>query len=239
MVPTTPSFTFHNSFSTILPLYHSFLLDQFGVIHNGSRSLHGAVDCIESMLKHEKKMAILSNTSSPSHVALGRLSCYGLREDMFVGGLVSSGEECAKYVRETYCTGVGSRKALWFTWKESDKQNPLEFLHCCETEKTRLDIAESVNEADFILLHGSEVWRQCRGALSSDEDLNFMYNQDFAMIDPLLEEASKKGLLMVCANPDLVVNLPGNVVGNMPGEHVLLKACHFICSAHDSQHSLL
>ncbi|KAL3784350.1 hypothetical protein HJC23_004113 [Cyclotella cryptica] len=221
-----PSFNLHTNFSTLIPLYHSFLLDQFGVIHNGSQSLHGAVGCIQHLLQTNKKLAILSNTSSPSAVALGRLKQYGLREDMFVGGLVSSGEECAKYVRDMYCSRSGSfTKALWFTWQESEKQSPLEFLDCCESESGEIGIAESVSEADFILLQGSEIWRRCRdlnqqhdSRSSLIQDLNFMYNQDFSVIDLLLEEASQRGLPMVCANPDLVVTLTGGVVGNMPGQ---------------------
>lgn len=171
------------------------------------------------MVRENKKLAILSNTSSPSHVALSKLSKYGLRQDMFAGGLVSSGEECLKYVKETYSS---SSKALWFTWKESEQQSPLEFLQCCENEDDRIGIAESVTEADFILLHGSEVWRRQRetehSASDVVQDLNFMYNQDFSVIDPILEASAKRKLPMVCANPDLVVTLPGGVVGNMPGQ---------------------
>jgi HAD superfamily hydrolase (TIGR01450 family) len=224
MTLTTPAFTLHTSFSTILPLYDSFLLDQFGVIHNGSKSLHGAVNCIETMVRENKKLAILSNTSSPSHVALGKLSKYGLRQDMFVGGLVSSGEECSKFVRGEYCSGSAAQtKALWFTWKESEKQSPLEFLQCCENEGNKIGVAECVTEADFILLHGSEVWRRQR-ELTEDsstdpiQDLNFMYNQDFSVIDPILKAAAQLNLPMVCANPDLVVTLQGGVKANMPGQ---------------------
>jgi len=243
------AFTLHSSFSPLLPLYHTFLLDQFGVIHNGSEALHGAVACIEFMNKQQKKMAILSNTSSPSHVAKERLVKYGLREDLFVGGLVSSGEECAKYIRHHYCNSNDisssdcsysggnnikrqAKKALWFTWKESEKQNPMQFLSYCEDydgqrSEAIIDIATSVDEADFILLHGSEVWRKCReiDSLSSSNedddvivDLKFLYDEDYKVVDELLQESADKGLPMFCANPDSIVGLPNGVVGNMPGK---------------------
>jgi len=188
------------------------------------------------MLDRNKKLAILSNTSSPAHVALKRLKKYGLRDDMFAGGLVSSGEECAKYVRENYCCNfnedasiVKAKKALWFTWKESETQKPLQFLSHIENGidgddnliggRGVIGVAESVEEADFILLHGSEVWRQSRELPTSDDlDLNFLYNEDFTMIDPLLDQSLERNLPMVCANPDFVVGLPGGVVGNMPGK---------------------
>jgi len=160
---------------------------------------------------------------------------------MFAGGLVSSGEECAKFVGENFCCnsskdGGGSgkaMKALWFTWQESESQNPVQFLSYCESGvgagdnlisgKGKIDIAKSVEEADFILLHGSEVWRRCRELPTPDDDdsvqdLNFLYNEDFTFIDPILESASRRNLPMVCANPDFIVGLPGGVVGNMPGK---------------------
>ncbi|KAL7528873.1 hypothetical protein ACHAXR_002682 [Thalassiosira sp. AJA248-18] len=229
-----PAFTLHTSFSSLISLYDTFLLDQFGVIHNGSQSLHGAADCIRSMLEREKRLAILSNTSSPSHVALKRLKKYGLRDDMFAGGLVSSGEECAKFVRENYYGGDEKKnKALWITWKESETQNPLQFISYCESGNADdnlvgvgkggvIDVAESVDDADFILLHGSEVWRRCRELPASNkeddmiQDLNFLYNQDFSIIDPILALALQRNLPLVCANPDLIVGLPGGRVGNMP-----------------------
>lgn len=222
-----PAFTLHTSFSPLLSLYDTFLLDQFGVIHNGSESLHGAQECIQTMLKKNKRMAILSNTSSPSHVAKQRLPKYGLSSDMFAGGLVSSGEECAKFVREERRRGK-MKKALWLTWQESEQQNPMQFLSYCENgldgtddDDMVIDVAESVEEADFILLHGSEVWRKCRELTSTqsseDElvDLNFLYNKDFTVIDNLLEKSLQRSLPMVCANPDFIVGLPKGVVGNM------------------------
>jgi len=172
---------------------------------------------------------------------------------------VSSGEECAKFVRDTYChhpkyydekdgdadgdkppKRKTPKKALWLTWKESELQNPLQYLSYItnginnnngdddygndDTTFTtnggyygEIEIATSVEEADFILLHGSEVWRRDDDDLNSI-GLNFLFNEDYSKIDPLLNEAAERKLPMVCANPDLVVGLPGGVVGNMPGK---------------------
>ena len=181
------------------------------------------------MKKQQKKMAILSNTSSPSHVAKQRLVKYGLREELFEGGLITSGEESAKFIRQHYCNK--GKKALWFTWKESEKQNPMQFLNHCEGQSSEagINVATSVEEADFILLHGSEVWRKCRdidSTTASDAndnnddivDLNFLYDEEYSVIDELLQEAANKGLPMVCSNPDLIVGLPNGVVGHMPGK---------------------
>ena len=140
---------------------------------------------------------------------------------MFIGGLVSSGEECAKFIRKN----TQLKKALWFTWNESEKQDPIQFLNHCEVDREEIMIVETVDDADFILLHGSEVWRKCRESSptsSSDGgeivDLNFLFNEDYTIIDDLLDQAVQRSLPMVCANPDLIVGLPGGKVGNMPGK---------------------
>lgn len=177
------------------------------------------------MANQKKKMAILSNTSAPAHVALKRLPKYNLRESMFAGGLVSSGEECAKFVRDVYCCSTGGgddaklKKALWITWKESETQNPLEYLSHIENggeENAALGIAESVDDADFILLHGPEVWKRSRE--SPGDDLNdFKHSEDYSKIDPILDRSLERRLPLLCANPDLVVTLPDGSVGYMPG----------------------
>jgi len=120
---------------------------------------------------------------------------------MFVGGLVSSGEECAKFIKKN----TQLKKALWFTWNESEKQNPMQFLNHCEVDRDEIDVVETVEDADFILLHGSEVWRKCRELSSptsnNDDDdnggvldLNFLFNEDYTIIDDLLDQAAQRSL---------------------------------------------
>lgn len=204
------AFTLHTSFSPILSLYKGILLDQYGVIHNGSEALFRAVECIDEMRSQGKRMCILSNTSSPAKAALQRLPKYGLAEDTF-NGIVTSGEEAAKYVREHH----QNSKALWLTWRTSDKQQPAKFMDHCG----KIEVASSVDDADFILLHGSECWRKCGAAGQVDEvDLNFMYSEDYSIVDELLKESISKSLPLICANPDLIVNLPGGIEANMPGK---------------------
>jgi len=205
----------HSYTHIILLLYRLYNII---VIHNGSEALYGSKECIQTLVNKHKKLAILSNTSSPSHVAKKKLPKFGLNEDMFIGGLVSSGEECAKFIRNS----PQLKKALWLSWNESEKQNPMQFLNHCEVDREMIEIAESIDDADFILLHGSEVCRKCRELSSptSDEvvDLNFLFNEDYSIIDDLLDQAIQRSLPMVCANPDLIVGLFGGKVGNMPGK---------------------
>lgn len=206
--------------TTYYMIYQCYSALKYLVIHNGFEALHGSKECIQTLVNKNKKLAILSNTSSPSHVAKKKLSKFGLNENMFQGGLVSSGEECAKFIRNS----PQLKKALWFTWNESEKQNPMQFLNHCEEDRDMIEIVDSADDADFLLLHGSEVLRKCRELSSptSDDggvvDLNFLFNEDYTIIDDLLDQAMQRSLPMVCANPDLIVGLPDGKVGNMPGK---------------------
>ena len=51
------------SVSQLADRYDAFLLDQFGVLHDGTNAIPGAVDCFAQLVAHNKKCVILSNTS--------------------------------------------------------------------------------------------------------------------------------------------------------------------------------
>ena len=133
----TPSL--HTSFSEIVDRYDAFILDQFGVLHDGVSALDGAVElCRHLSEQANKKLIILSNTSAPSDKALAKLPKLGFHRDNFVGA-VTSGEESSHYVRATFGNGIvvdaedgdddsSSRvrpsRALMFTWDPFKPNNP-------------------------------------------------------------------------------------------------------------------
>lgn len=201
----TATFTTHKSFAELIDRYDAFILDQFGVIHNGVNALDGAVNCVENIYKAGKSLIILSNTSAPAKTALAKLPKYGFDVKMFVGGAVTSGEEASHYIRKTYGSKVhSSSKTIMFTWDQRDDQNPRltvlpeEFIAQCG----KVEIARTVKEADFLLFHGCEVWYQGDGQVVS---LNpYIEEGSFESVDPLLEECLSANLPAVCANPDNV-----------------------------------
>ena len=133
MVRTSVAFTIHQSFREIASLYDGFMLDQYGVMHNGKHPLPGAVECVRYLASNGKKLVVLSNTSSPSRSALQRLSELGFDEDYFVG-VVTSGDEAARYISSTYGRTDPSQKkmkGLWFTWKDGKTPRPRDFLEMC------------------------------------------------------------------------------------------------------------
>jgi ribonucleotide monophosphatase NagD (HAD superfamily) len=200
--------------------YDAFILDQFGVLHNGVEALDGARELCEYLVYDQKKqLVILSNTSAPSDKALDKLEKLGFSKQLFVGA-VTSGEEAARYIRQKYAS-TKTTKALMFTWDASDLKNPRltamprAFLEKCGPN---VQVATSVEEADWILLHGSEVWH--RGDNLEDVPLGtFIENGSTDLIvDPILHKCIKRNLPVVCANPDFVVQTPSGGTAYMPGK---------------------
>jgi HAD superfamily hydrolase (TIGR01450 family) len=208
-----PGFTMHQSFAEIMPLYDAFIFDQYGVILDGAKALEGSPHCLEQLHGKGKKLVILSNSCAPSDFALAKLPKYGLDPTMFVTA-VTSGEESIKYIRERYGGGAGaaSQRMIWFTWDgNGDMPDPTPYLGLCGN----VSEASSPSEATFILAHGCDVWRR------SDTDkvplADFLHHGSLESIEPVLEEALKYGLPLLCANPDYTVVNPDGSIGYMPG----------------------
>lgn len=213
------TFTVHKSLSAVVNRYDGFILDQFGVMHNGKESLPGAADCIKELSSLGKKLIILSNTSSPSEVALSKLPKMGFDKSNFQDA-VTSGEEASRFICNEYGNGVDTKKALWFTWDQSD--SPLQFLGKCGN----IEATQNVDEADFIIAHGSSVIRNSvekdSTGLDSIVPLGSFFNDgSYTEIDPILEKCKERNLPMVCANPDLVVKMADEKIGHMPGKIAL------------------
>jgi len=207
--------------------YDGFILDQFGVMHNGKESLPGAVECVQTLSSSlGKKLIILSNTSSPSEAALAKLPKLGFDPKCFVGA-VTSGEEASRFIRERYGgdtndTNNPKRKAILLTW--ADELSSRKFLKKCGN----IEATVNYDEADLVIAHGSQVMRGQKETSTSDEKISecscsdislgsFMDSGDLSFIEPILEKCKEHNLEMVCANPDFVVKAGGSFA-HMPGK---------------------
>eukprot|EP00591_Stephanopyxis_turris_P001978 CAMPEP_0195524910 /NCGR_PEP_ID=MMETSP0794_2-20130614/25021_1 /TAXON_ID=515487 /ORGANISM="Stephanopyxis turris, Strain CCMP 815" /LENGTH=318 /DNA_ID=CAMNT_0040655235 /DNA_START=35 /DNA_END=991 /DNA_ORIENTATION=+ len=215
-MPDTESekFTSHNSFAEIAPLYDGFILDQFGVMHNGASGLPGAPECVAQLASSGKKLIILSNTSSSSVKTLDKLPRLGFDKANF-SGAVTSGEEASRYIAETY--GPQGKKALFITWGSGRSGNPLDFIDQCGG----ISITNSADEADFVIAHGSDVIRGNNDDKNEAIEISlggFAEKGDFSVLDPILKKCEELRLPMVCANPDFIMVNPNGSEGHMPGK---------------------
>jgi HAD superfamily hydrolase (TIGR01459 family) len=163
----------------LAPAYDGFILDLWGVVHDGAAPFPGVLDCMAKLLGGGKRLVLLSNAPRRAEDVKRRIARIGVPEGLY-HGVMSSGEEAWQhlYLREDPFYAALGRRCLHIG---SDRDLEMR-------EGLDLAFVETPAEADFILNTGPAEW----------EDTI----EDYA---PVLQAAMERGLPMVCANPDLVV----------------------------------
>src|SRR5690242_16111314 len=163
----------------LAPDYDGFILDLWGVVHDGIAPFPGVLDCMGRLTEAGKRIVLLSNAPRRADDVIRRIEKIGVPRHLY-HAVMSSGEEAWQHLKkrdEKFYASLGRR-----------------CLHICSErdlemrEGLDLDWVESPKEADFILNTGPAEW----------EDTH----EDYA---PVLLRARKRDLPMICANPDLVV----------------------------------
>jgi ribonucleotide monophosphatase NagD (HAD superfamily) len=212
----TTAFTLHSSFRELASRYNAFILDQYGVLHNGREPLPGVLEVLKDLHASKHKLVILSNTSSPASSSLKKLQKMGFDPEWFAAGAVTSGEAASAYIHHTYgreLQGQTCKKIMFLTYQPGFfAPPPQEFLSQCGS----IDISTSVEETDLIVAHGGEIWY--RGLSESSVSLDdFMSKSSFEILGPILEACCKRQVPMICANPDFMARFADNSIGYMPG----------------------
>src|SRR6266446_1138758 len=159
--------------------YDGFILDLWGVVHDGTAPLPGVLDCMSRLVAAGKRVVLLSNAPRRSDDVVRRIAKIGVPAGLY-HGVMSSGEEAWQHLArrdDPFYAALG-RRALHI-----GSERDLEIR-----EGLGLDIVETPGEADFILNTGPAEWEDTIA--------------DYA---PVLSAARERDLPMVCANPDLVV----------------------------------
>jgi HAD superfamily hydrolase (TIGR01450 family) len=205
------SFQTHTSFSDITDQYDGFILDQFGVLHNGSHGLEGAPELVAQLVLKQKKLIILSNSSSAAEDTKAKLPKLGFDPNHFVGA-VTSGEEAGHHIANHF---VG-KKAVFFTWKTPKTPSPMKFIELCGG----IAVTDQPEDADFVILHGVDVFRGhgVDGEAKETSLGNYFTDCSFSEIDPILKKCLGRKLPMICANPDFIMVKPDSTIGYMPGK---------------------
>ena len=79
------------SFAPLAPRYDGFILDLWGVIHDGLRPYPGAVDCLARLGTAGKRRALLSNGPRRNHVIQAAMRAMGIADSLY-DVILTSGE---------------------------------------------------------------------------------------------------------------------------------------------------
>jgi len=178
---------FHPGLAPLMDRFDGFVLDMWGVIHNGVAPLPGVAEALTKMKQAGKRLVVLSNAPRRAPAVLDRATALGIPTELF-DAVVSSGEDAWRHLAnrhrqdaDPWYRALG--KTVWYMGAAKDR-GLLEGLDVVE--------AGSVPEADFILNVGPAPLKE-----------------SFQDYQKTLEEGLAAALPMICCNPDRIV-LVGN-----------------------------
>src|SRR5258705_8087869 len=82
----------------IVPDYDGFVLDLWGVLHDGAKPLPGAVDALTQLKATGKRLAILSNAPRRAALVASRMTEIGIPPELY-DHVHSSGEEAWQHLK--------------------------------------------------------------------------------------------------------------------------------------------
>ncbi|NKC32991.1 TIGR01459 family HAD-type hydrolase [Falsiroseomonas selenitidurans] len=158
--------------------YDGFILDLWGVVHDGRRPYPGVAEALGRLKAQGKRIAFLSNAPRRSFVVDALLTGMGLDRALW-DGTMTSGEIAWRHLkhRERADFRALGVKALHIG-PERDLSVPAD---------TDVVLVRTADEADFVLNTGPE---PARG------------NHDIEPYRPALEACAARRLPMLCVNPD-------------------------------------
>jgi HAD superfamily hydrolase (TIGR01459 family) len=168
-------------FAPLAERYRGFVLDLWGVIHDGVNAFPHAVETLRQLRAAGKRTLLLSNVPRPNDAAQTMMRRMGIEDSLYTG-ILTSGEAVRRALQrppDLWWAELGTR--VFHLGPERDR--PV-------LEGLPLIVTQDPAEADFVLNTGPDDHRN---------------PGDMAEFEPLLVECNHHRLKMICANPDLEV----------------------------------
>jgi HAD superfamily hydrolase (TIGR01459 family) len=158
--------------------YDGFILDLWGVVHDGVAPFPAAIDALLQIKKSGRQAWLLSNAPRRVSVITERLSDMGIGSHLY-DGLMTSGEA-------SHLALAGGLLQKWgrkcFHMGAAKDNSILVGLD--------VDVVQDIGDAEFIL-----------NSLAVDAV------EGIASLEPLLVTAAERNIPMLCANPDMIVHV--------------------------------
>ncbi len=179
---------FCQGISDISDSYMGFIIDQWGVLHNGEKPYDGVIECLKELRNRHKFIIILSNSGKRSETNIERLEQIGISRKLY-DVLLTSGEmawQGIKNQNDKYFEGLGNK---CFLISRGGDRSIVEGLD--------VEVVKDIKKASFLLISGA--------------DAPDMTIKDY---EAILKEGARRSLKAICANPDsLGVMGGGNIMG--------------------------
>ena len=167
---------FCRGISDISDSYSGFIIDQWGVLHNGDKPYDGVVECLKELKSRKKYIIILSNSGKRAEENKDRLKDIGIGPSLY-DQIITSGEMTWQGL-DTQDTGLfkGLGKKVYVISRGGDRSivNGLD-----------VEVVDDPAEATFMIISGSDA-----------------PNKTLEDYEPALKIAVRRQLTALCANPD-------------------------------------
>ncbi len=158
--------------ATLAERYDGFILDLWGVVHDGRRPYPGVAEALAHLKARGKRIAFLSNAPRRAHVVEALLTGMGLDRALW-DATITSGELAWRHLREQppgrHALHIGPERDL------------------STIEGLDVVLVPDAADAEWVLNTGPDPERG---------------NQDVQAYRPLLERCAARRLPMLCVNPD-------------------------------------
>jgi HAD superfamily hydrolase (TIGR01459 family) len=168
-----------NSLSDLVPLFDAFLVDQFGVLHDGVAPYPGTVEALRKLKESGKTILLISNSGKRAAPNEQRLLQLGFTAGSW-NHFLTSGEVAWRMLNRSLTDG--KKKRCLLIARGSDKS---------AVDGLPLEIVGDGAQADVVLISGSE---------------GDTYEMDHYR--RLLELAAARNVRCLCTNPDKIMLTP-------------------------------
>lgn len=180
-------------FAPLIGRYDGFLLDQWGVLHDGETVYPGVLNTLRALAAAGKRVVLLSNSGKRAAANAERLTALGIDTALY-RAVVTSGELAWRGLRERTAAFAELGERCLLISRGGDRST-IDGLAISETD---------AEHADFVLLAGTDSNAQAS-----------------AEIEAALAVALARRLPLVCCNPDFSSVEPGSEKGRAPGAFAL------------------
>lgn len=187
--------------SSVAPEFRLVLCDLWGVVHNGRRAFPEAIEC----LRHFKDIGItvylVSNAPRPASTVIPQLRGLGVSDDCYHGVVTSGDITRAAITGELLFNEQNDESAEFLALSKTSclhlgPERDVALFEGLDCSRLLWNADVKFGAADFIL---------CTGLIDDETETADDYL-------PLLTEAASQNLLLICANPDLVVMRGANEI---------------------------
>ena len=166
--------------STFAPKYDAFILDLWGVVHDGTKPYPGVLDCLSKLREDGRPVLLLSNAPRTSNHVTGFLKTLGIEPQLY-DHILTSGDLTRQVLIDREQEFLKKKTPKFYQFgaaKDRGIEDELDYLK-----------VDDLAEADFLI---------CTGLANDTEETPEAYRD-------LLTKSAALGLPMLCANPDLTV----------------------------------